>query len=132
MTALQIKMSHEKDPAQAIRDVIGDIGGFDLFPTQVLVATYIRPEKTSSGIILTDNYRQEDVYQGKVGLILKKGANAFKSDDKTDFAGFSPEVGQWVVSRAMDGTAMGINKWHCRIMDDTCIRAVIPDPDMVF
>lgn len=132
MTAAQLKMLHEQDPAEAIRQVVGDLSNVKIAPAQVLIATYIRPEKTSSGIILTDNYRQEDVYQGKVGLILKKGALAFTNTAGVDFGGFNPQVGDWVVTRSVDGTAMGINKHHCRIVDDTCVRAVIPDPDMVF
>lgn len=129
--SIRMEMSHDKDPAEALISEIGDITQISLFPTQLLIATYVRPEKTKAGLYVTPKYRDEDLYQGKVGLLLKKGANAFKSDDRTDFGGFAPEIGQWVVSRSMDGTALSLNGMHCRIIEDTSIKATVPHPDMV-
>ena len=40
---------------------------------QVLVAIYVRPKVTKSGIHIPDQTLQEDEYQGKVGLVLSWG-----------------------------------------------------------
>ena len=36
----------------------------------VVVAIFVRPNRTAGGIELPDNYRDEDVFQGKTGLII--------------------------------------------------------------
>ena len=66
---------------EELRSAVGDLSGVEVFNTQVLVAVYIRPEKTSGGIIRPDSVREEDKYQGKVGLLLKKGRTAFIDEE---------------------------------------------------
>lgn len=46
-----------------------------------LVATYVRPNVSSGGIIFTDKKTEEDRWQGKVGLLLKTGPAAFEFDE---------------------------------------------------
>ena len=60
-------MQHETDPAKAILDEIGDISNVEVFNNQLLVAVYIRPEKTKSGLLLPGQTRDEDKFQSKVG-----------------------------------------------------------------
>ena len=62
-------MEHEIDPAESIRNEMGDISSVEVFNNQVLVAVYIRPQKTKSGIILTNQTTDEDRYQSKVCLL---------------------------------------------------------------
>jgi hypothetical protein len=71
-----------------LRAKIGDISTLTLAANNVLVAVYKRPEKTKSGIILTDQNRDEDNYQSKVGLVLKVGPTAFAYDPTDDQWGF--------------------------------------------
>ena len=73
-------MSHIEDPANEIRKRIGDISQIEVLHNQILVGVYIRPEKTKGGILLTSQTRDEDRYQGKAGLVLKKGPLAFVDD----------------------------------------------------
>jgi hypothetical protein len=130
-------MRHEVDPAQAIWDKIGDISQADVFNTDILVATYMRPQVTMGGIHLTDKYVDEDKYQSKVGLILKMGPKAFidrkeiwfrdEYDEQIPFA-----EGEWVVFRPSDGWALSVNDVNCRMLVDTNIRMRIPHPDMVW
>ena len=47
-------MQHEVDPKQKLLDELGDISNVEIFNNQLLVAVYIRPKKTKSGIILAD------------------------------------------------------------------------------
>ena len=111
---------------------VGDLSNFKVQHNQVLVGIYIRPEKTKGGVFLTDNNRQEDVWQGKVALILKKGPTAF-TDPRGSWTWVdSMDVGNWVVVRASDAWNLMVNGVHCRLVDDTRIRAKIPTPDTVW
>ena len=49
-----MEMQHEVDPKTAILDKVSDLTGVEVFGSDVLVALYIPPEKTKSGIILAD------------------------------------------------------------------------------
>ena len=105
---------------------------FNIFHNQVLVAIFIRPEKTAGGIFLADQTIGEDVYQGKCGLVLKKGPLAFKNDERNDFGGCDVEVGDWAVFRVSDGFSLKINGVMCRLLEDVHVKAVTPDPLTVY
>ena len=66
-----IAMLHEVDPREKLLAEIGDLSKFEIFNTGVLVAVYIRPEKTKGSIFLTEKTRDEDRHQSKVGLVVK-------------------------------------------------------------
>jgi co-chaperonin GroES (HSP10) len=126
------KMFHAVDPKKEIHDSIGDgLTGVDLFNNQVLVAIYVRPEKTASGIILTDKYRDEDKYQGKVGLVIKKGPMAFVGEDEW-FKGVSVEEGDWIIFRPSDGWQINVNGVPCRMLNDVSVKGKLPNPDLVW
>lgn len=128
------RMDHSgKGPEQTIIDAVGDISQLELTGVQVLVGTYIRPKKTGGGIILTDKTRDEDLYQGKTGLVLKVGPGAFIDGDNADtkFQGFKVKPGDWIFYGVQDGLSLNINGHHCRIVEDVHVRGRIPNPDMV-
>jgi len=127
-----IAMLHEGDPREVLRTELGDISGVELLNTQVLVAVYIRPEKTKGGIIMTTKARDEDRHQSKVGLIIKTGPTAFVENDGKWFNGLNLKVGDWVVFRPSDGWNVTVNGVLCRMFDDMSIRARIPHPDNVY
>jgi len=128
-----IAMEHEVDPKEAIYKEIGDIlPNFELMNTQVLVAVYIRPEKTRGGIIMTTKSRDEDRYQSKVGLILKAGPSAFVDDEGKWFGNANLSRGDWVVFRPSDGWNITVNGVLCRMFDDTAVRMRIPHPYCVY
>lgn len=127
-----MKMHHAGDPREDIRNAIGDLSKVDIYFNWVLVAVYKRPEKTKSGIYLTDDSRKEDEYQGKAGLVLKKGLQAFIDDANTSFQGQNVNVGDWVVIRPSDGWQVMINGVLCRMVQDVQIRLRIDSPDVVF
>ena len=70
-------ISTAKDPKKAIPELVGNLDGIEVIGDMVLVGIYIRPEKTAGGIIRPTINKQEDVWQGKVGLVLKWGPDAF-------------------------------------------------------
>jgi co-chaperonin GroES (HSP10) len=123
--------AHELDPRQKLLEAVGDVAGVEIFHTQVLVATYIAPEKTKGGIIRPQQNVDEDRYQGKVGLILKTAPEAFNSDDKWTW----PEdigVGDWVFFRISDTLALTLNGQPCRIIEDVDVKGRINHPDTVW
>ena len=119
------------DPKKAILSAIGDVSKISLFSGRVLLATYIAPEKTSGGIYRPVTNVKEDIWQGVVGLVIKKGATAFKDDDSTQFHGQNVQVGDWVTFRPGDAKRIQINGVECRIVDDVLIDMVIDNPDIV-
>jgi co-chaperonin GroES (HSP10) len=127
-----MKMRHAVDPKKAILDEIGDLSSFELFNNQVLMATYKRPEKTKSGIILTDNNRAEDTFQSKVGLLLKLGPSAFEDNAEGWFKDETFKEGDWLVHRPSDGWSINVHGVDCRILVDTQIRGRVADPDEVW
>jgi co-chaperonin GroES (HSP10) len=132
-------MLHEIDPRITTRARIGDIGHISVLHNQVLVATYLRPDKTVGGIILPGSAKKEDEYQGKVGLVIAKGPLAFVDDDRTQFGGQDINVGDWVAYRMSDGWQLTLKgratadnpkgEHHCRMLHDVDIKLVVSHPD---
>jgi len=125
-------MEHATDPKQKLLDDIGDISAFEIFNNQILIAIYVRPQKTKSGILLPDQMRDEDKIQGKVGLVVKKGPAAFVDETSEWFKDITVNEGDWVVIRPSDGWAITVNNVLCRIVDDTAVRGKVDAPDRVW
>lgn len=102
-----------------------------VYSGRILIWIYISPEKTAGGIIIPETKKKEDVYQGQVGLVLKKGAQAFKDDKDHQFHGQDVKVGDWVTFTPGNGKRIQINGVDCRWIEDTLIDAVVSDPSIV-
>ena len=128
-----VEVAHDVDPREAILNRVGDLKGVEIFGADVMVAIYERPNKTKSGIYLTDVTVSEDRFQGKVGLIVKKGPMAWVDDENVTFRDEDRcDVGDWVFFRPSDGWQMLVNGVSCRMLDDTVVRGRVPDPDMIW
>lgn len=135
-----MEYEHEVDPKQAILDKIGDLEGVEVFGSDVLVALYIPPQRTKSGLIIADATREESRWQGKAGLIIKMGNTAYTDEDGNKFRDLA--VGEWVVFRPSDGWPFQVNTGKsrisrdnvvdCRVVTDINIRARISHPDLVY
>lgn len=125
-------MKHDVDPAKAILDEIGDISNVEVFNNQLLVAVYIRPEKTKTGILLPGQTRDEDKFQSKVGLVLKKGPSAFEDTSGEWFKDVDINVNDWIVMRSSDGWSITVNGILCRMLDDMNVRGRVDHPDRVW
>jgi len=132
-------MLHEKDPAEVLWEAIGDISDVEVLNNDILVAIYERPAQTKGGIFLTDQVRDEDKSQGKVGMVVKMGELACKEDWDEEVNGWRAwdrphhfSVGDWVVFRASEGWAVTVNKKLCRMVRDADIRMRIEHPDQVW
>lgn len=125
----------DHDPKQEILDKLGDLSSVEIARNEVLLAIYQRPEKTPGGIILTHNNLKEDIYQGKVGLVVKIGPGC-------RFANIDIQLHDWVVVRPSDTWALDVNAdpnalkredfVACRFVFDDQIRARIAQPGMVW
>jgi co-chaperonin GroES (HSP10) len=127
-----MRMVHAEDPKQTLKNNIGNIDEIEIFNNQILVAIYIRPQKTVSGIYLPDNMRDEDKNQSKVGLVLKKGPQAFVDDKNQWFAGVDIHVDDWIFFRPSEGWPLIVNNVMCRILEDVDVRGRIPNPDDIW
>lgn len=126
-------VTNSKDPKQAILDFVGDLSGIRVPSNRILVGTYLRPEKTSGGIIRPDANKEEDVWQGKVGLVLKWGTEAYKDDGEYHFADDDKaKVGEWVVYKIGDAWAVTLKGFPCRMIRDSSIAMIIDDPTLIF
>lgn len=130
----------ERDPSISFKDaamrMIGDLSGYIVLGSDLLVATYIKPRKTAGGIYTTDKGAEEDRWQGKVGLVLKLGEQAFRytyrHDGIYEFQGTAPKVGDYVAFHTSDTREIGIRGVSCRTVDDRLVRMIVPDPDSVY
>lgn len=127
-------------PQSSAEEILASIGEavdkIDMFHNQILVAVYIKPayRVLASGdkLHLTDATVDEDKWQGKVGLVLKKGPQAFKSDARTDFGDMNVFPGEWVLFRVSDAPAIKINEVYCRLLEDIHIRGKVQSPEIIY
>ncbi len=125
-----VAMLHKIDPRTEIIEKFGKVlDGFEILNNEVLIATYLRPETTKGGIILTPKVLGEDVFQGKVGLVVKVGPSC-------DFPTVPIALHDWVMIKSSDGLAMeilsGNDKIPCRLAMDKYVRVKLADPQLVW
>lgn len=126
------EISLAKDPKQALLTAVGDLSTVTLFHNQILVAIYVRPQMTPGGIYRPHTNVVEDEYQGKVGLVVKKGPSAFVDSDDEDFQGQNVDIGDWVVFRVGDGWQVTLRDTACRVLTDRTIRMKLQNPGDIF
>jgi hypothetical protein len=68
-----------EDQKAAVWDAVGDsLDHIKLTGSKFVMAVYISRETSRGGIIKPDQTLKEDIFQSKVGLILKAGPDAFR------------------------------------------------------
>lgn len=125
-------MEHDVDPGEKLIAELGDLSNIEIFNNQILVAVYIRPQKTKSGIYLSDKTVDEDRYQGKVGLLVKMGPEAFRDENGQWFADEKFSLHDWLVFRPSDGWNITVNGVLCRMLSDTQVKMRVPTPDVAW
>lgn len=127
-----MEMEHAVDPAKELLERLGDVSNFELFNNNVLLAVYIRPEKTKSGIYISHKTIDEDRYQGKVGLLVSAGPKAFSAESDEWFKDVTVTPGDWLVFRPSDGWSVNVNGVLCRVMPDVQVKGRVTHPDKVW
>lgn len=116
-----------------VRDALSKLP--DLYGNRVLVATAPSPEKVGS-IYMTDKAKDEGRWSGKVGLILKLGTTAFRTDPRFpsyEWEGPRPQVGDWIYFRTSDGWEVGLGGISCRhIWDSDCVGRIEDDIECIY
>jgi len=125
-------LSQADDPRMAIVKAVGDLEDVEVFSDMVLVGTFIRHEKTAGGIIMTKDHIAEDIWQGKVGLVLKTGPLAYADWEPPEDRGKAAELGSWIVYAIKDGWGITLNDVPCRLIPYDKIRMRVSDPKKVF
>lgn len=123
------------DPKTKILAEVGDLDGITVFNNQVLCAVYQRPTTIKLGgkeFHLADKTVDEDRYQSKVGLILKKGPSAFQDPEGEWFNGAEIKEHDWIVIPPSAATSMIVKGVLCRLLSDTQVKMLISDPDAVY
>lgn len=121
------------DPRDALKKAVGTaLDKIQVFGAQVLVATYIAPDRIGS-IILTDKAKEESLWMGSVGLVLKKGPWAFKDDAAlgVEWHGQDVAIGDWILFRYSSAWEQHFNGVSVRFVDDRDIRATVDDPRLM-
>jgi len=143
--AVQKVRETEYDPKREILDKLGDLSGIEIAQNEVLLAIYMRPEKTTGGIVLPHQNLKEDRYQGKCGMVVKMGpaCRFLRKDGETGAEyGLDIKLHDWVVVRPADTWAVDINSdteglqiqdfVQCRLAYDDQIRMRVTDPRVIW
>lgn len=142
-TALKSKVVMDQKRA-SILEKLGDLSHIKIPQNEFLMAIYVRSNKTPGGILLTDNTLKEDIYQGKVGLVVKIGTHCrFERQDASGNSyGIPVNLYDWVVVKPSDTWALGLSGdalaskredfVTCRLAYDDSVRLVVDNPDVVW
>ena len=134
MATRALEMQHDEDPKLVIQRewALYSASYPQVMGARLIVGVYRRPEKLKSGIILSDKSRDEDNYQGRVGLVLAMGPLAFVEDDRHSWPGRHPQVGDWIGFRVGDTSPFLLpNGRHCRFVEDVAVQVILSDPDHI-
>ena len=133
-----VVVEHEEDPKAVLLKKLGDLPEGLAQGSRILVAIYQPPmvEKVGS-VFLTQSMSEEDrdeyVWQGKVGLIVQMGAQAYVDDDNVKFHGLKNKVGDWVWFMPSNGQGCEVNEVPCRIFEsERFINGTLPNPDLIW
>ena len=141
-------VSEAEDQKQEIMNWIGDVSKDVILNDEVLVATYARRQyvytRGGQKMWLSDEELIENRYQGKVGLLLKSGPEAFRfargwanispvpGETHDEFEArrilHTPKPGDWVLYRSADGFEAALQRAIVKIIPSECIKMIIADP----
>src|SRR6478736_379076 len=120
---IELSQITDKDPKKKYIEAI-DLEGVTTHGENLLVVTYIRPEKTSGGIIRPTDNIKEDEFQGNVGLVVQVG-------DEFDEEQTKEVLHTWVVFGCNDGLRYRYEGVPSRIIPYNRVRQTVPDPSKV-
>ena len=117
-----LELARALNPKEALIDAV-DVSEIETFGENLLVATYIRPEKTKGGVYRPESNVKEDEFQGNVGLVVQVGT-ALKEEE-------SDWLHHWVIFGYNDGLKWRYNDVPVRYISIERIRGTVEDPSRV-
>lgn len=119
----------EEEKKTIMESFHGALDHVDLFKAQVLVVIFQREKLGRNSKILTaEKTKKEDVYQGRVGLVVKIGPLAFTDSTDVQFGGKRVDPGDWCFYIPANGTRLMVNGVECRIIEDVHVDGKVIDP----
>lgn len=95
---------------------------------RIVVKPYVRPAKTSGGILLADTSRDEDKFHSLICQVISVGPLAY-TDEKYCGGYAWCDVGDWVVIPRVTGTRIPSKDGDTlRIVNEDDICAIVKDP----
>lgn len=95
---------------------------------RIVVRPYIRPEKTTGGILLADASRDEDQFHSLVSQVISVGPLAY-TDEKYCGGKAWCDIGDWVVIPRVTGTRIPSKDGQTlRIINEDDVCAIVKDP----
>src|SRR5690242_13904564 len=136
-STIMIDVIHERDPREVLLERMGTIPDGTVMFNRILVAIYQPPRIEKVGnVFITEQATDEDwvenLWQGKVGLVVAHGPQAYVDDEATKFLGQKCEVGDWVWFRPSDGIGCDVNEVFCRVFQERDLLGKLPHPDYVW
>ena len=98
---------------------------------EIVSVVWIRPEKTKGNILLPDALREEDVWQGKVSLVVEMGPDCYRPDAIQTAKTPRCKVGDWIITNPLAGQKLQVNNAIVRIIHDDQVEAVVNGPQGV-
>ncbi len=114
-----LELARAENPKQALIDAV-NVSEIEVFGENLLVGTYIRPEKTKGGVIRPESNVREDEFQGNVGLVLKVGNGILE--------GVEDILHKWVLFGYSDGLKWRYDDVPVRIISIDRVRGIVRDP----
>jgi len=95
---------------------------------RLVVKPYVRPQKTTGGIILADTSRDEDQFHSLICQVISVGPLAYT--DSKFCGGYSwCDVGDWVVIPRTTGTRIPAKDGDVlRVINEDDVCAIVKDP----
>jgi len=121
--ATVLEYSEGEDPKKVVLDaIIPLIKGIHIYRNEVLVVTAPNRTHSKGGLIIPEQYKKEQRFQGKIGLVVALGEIAFQHADLWPNPEDRPDIGTWVFFRTADTSECSIGGYSCRFIDDDKIR----------
>jgi hypothetical protein len=149
-----IKLSELDGPdaqKKQILEDLGDLAQYEVLDEECIIAIYAESNvlsriKDNTGktieLVGTQNRATESRYQGKAGLLVKIGPQAFRfHNNGQNYEGVIPRFGDWVVSYPQDGREIALRRadapsgleWvTCRRIHWRSIFMRVKDPRVIY
>lgn len=116
---------------QILAPIREQLKNIEVFGNRLLIGIY-SPDTVGSGLLIkATTTKDEDVWQGTVGLVLAMGPGCFVDSEKWKFFRQHVSVGDWIVFRPSDGTLQQIGGSKCRLIQDYYVLEKITNPEIV-